>query len=71
MKTELEQLEELLYAIGDQQRRINYTNKLIRSAVGDLPGLGLVHKLDIQKRALKRLKMRYNSKVRSLDLFVI
>ena len=64
MKTELEQLNDLLCLIGDQQSRINFTNKLIRSAVGGLTGLGLVHKLDIQKRALKRLKMRYNSKVR-------
>lgn len=71
MKSELEQLDYLLCLIDLQGSRINFTNKLIRSAVGELPGLRLGHKLDIQERALKRLKMRYNNMAKDLELFII
>jgi len=71
MKKELETLEQLLYLISLEEVRIKDTRIFILNLSKILYSDKLYNRLEIQQKALERLKIRYNKTAYCLQLFKI
>ena len=71
MKDQLKVLESLLWLIDTQTQKAKLTRRLILSCSKLLYDKKLYYLLEIQERALKRLKKRYNKHAYNLELFKI
>ena len=71
MKKELETLEQLLLLISLEEARIKDTRILILTLSKILYSDKLYNRLEIQQKALERLKIRYNKQAYNLKLFKI
>jgi len=71
MKKELETLEQLLLLISLEEVRIKDTRIFILSLSKILYSDKLYNRLEIQQKALERLKIRYNKQAYNLKLFKI
>ena len=71
MKDQLKVLQHLLWLIDLQTQKAKMTHNLILSCSKLLYDKKLYHLLEIQERALQRLKKRYNKHAYNLELFKI
>ena len=71
MKDQLKVIESLLCLIDTQTQKVKMTRKLILSCSKLLYDKKLYYLLEIQERALQRLKKRYNKHAYNLELFKI
>ena len=71
MKDQLKVLESLLWLIDLQTQKVKMTRKLILSCSKLLYDKKLYYILEIQEKALERLKKRYNKQAYNLELFKI
>ena len=71
MKEQVKVLDQLLWLIDLQTQKVEFTRTLISKWSKMIYSEWLLHTLEIQQKALERLKIRYNKHAYKLELFKI
>ena len=71
MKEQIKVLDQLLWLIELQTQKVEFTRTLISKWSKMIYSERLLHTLEIQQKALERLKIRYNKYAYKLELFKI
>jgi len=71
MKEQVKVLDQLLWLIDLQTQKVEFTRTLISKWSKMIYSERLLHTLEIQQKALERLKIRYNKHAYKLELFKI
>ena len=71
MKEQIKVLDQLLWLIDLQTQKVEFTRTLISKWSKMIYSERLLHTLEIQQKALERLKIRYNKYAYKLELFKI
>ena len=71
MKEQVKVLDQLLWLIDLQTQKVEFTRTLISKWSKMIYSERLLHTLEIQQKALERLKIRYNKYAYKLELFKI